>query len=218
MRRPHQRFDPERGYSFAAFAIPTILGELRRFCRDTTWAVHVPRGVQERALAVRAAGDCFSATYGRTPTVAELAEAVGSPVEDVIEALVAASNRSAVSLDAELEDAEDARPPSEQVGEIDPGFELVECLTTLEASMSALTISERRALRLRFGEDLALQQIAERLDVPPSHVSRLLDSGIAALRPAVESGPASPRRHCSQRRPRPHSAGRQQARSLEVAA
>ena len=177
-----RRFDPQRGCPFATYAVPTILGELRRFCRDTSWTLHVPRGAQERILAVRRAGDAVTAARGRTATVAEVADELGWDRETVLEALVAASTRSTIPLETEVGDAADPCQLIEFVGDVDPGFELVESLTALEESMGALTTAEKRVLRLRFEDDLKLHEVAARLALPESRVARLLASALHTLR------------------------------------
>lgn len=177
-----QRFDPARGTTFTTFAVPTILGELRRFCRDTGWSLHVSRGLQERILAVRRAGDAATASLGRTATVAETAEALGWDCEAVVDALLAGASRSTVPLEADPGESADPGPLVERLGDVDPGFELVESLTALEGSLGALTRAEQRVLRLRFEEDLTLTEIAARLDLPDNRVARLLASALRTLR------------------------------------
>lgn len=205
-----QRFDPERGYAVSTFAIPTILGELRRFCRDTGWSAHVPRGMQERVAAVRRAHDAIASTRGRTPSVPDIAGELGWPAEDVLDALVAASTRATIPFETDSDDAAESYSLAERLGELDPGFELVECLTSLESSLPALTFAQKRVLRLRFEEDLNVRQIARRLAVPDSQVSSLLSSTIATLRDemGVASEPQAdprpvPRRPQRRRKPDP---------------
>ena len=177
-----QRFDPARGCSFASFAVPTILGEIRRFCRDTSWSLHMPRGLQERILAVRRAADAVTAARGRTGTVAEVAAALGWERECVVEALLADSSRSTIPLETEIGDGTDPCPLADVLGEVDPAFELVESLAALEESMSALTRAEQRVLRLRFEEDLTLREVGSRLALRDGQVSQLLSSALRALR------------------------------------
>ncbi len=180
-----KRFDPDRGCTLATFAVPTILGELRRFCRDTAWTAHVPRGMQERIAAVRRAGDDAAAALGRTPTAADIASTLDWPVEDVLEALIAGSTRASVPLDREPDESAEGVPLVDRLGEPDPGFERVECLSALEKSMPALSRAEKQVLRLRFEDDLKLHAIGRRLDLTESQVSRLLASAIATLRAQV---------------------------------
>ena len=207
-----QRFDPERGCAFSTFAIPTILGELRRFCRDTSWTAHVPRGMQERVAAVHSAHDELASSRGRTPSVPDIAEALGWPAEDVLDALVAGSTRATIPFETESEDSTEFYSLTERLGDLDPGFELVECLSSLESSLPALTVTQKKVLRLRFEEDLNVRAIARRLDLPDSQVSRLLSSAIATLRemmgvapePPIERRGAArpPRRRRTKREPR----------------
>lgn len=201
-----QRFDPKRGCAFATFAIPTILGELRRFCRDTSWTAHVPRGMQERVAAVRSAHNATAATLGRTPSVSDVAKELGWPAEDVLDALVAGSTRATIPFETDPEDATELYSLTERLGDVDPGFELVECLSALESSLPALTFAQKKVLRLRFEEDLSVHAIARRLDVPDSQVSRLLSSAIATLREVMGVTPAEP--PSAQRRPSPAPRGR----------
>ncbi len=180
-----KRFDPDRGCTFKTFAVPTILGELRRFCRDTAWSAHVPRGMQEGIAAVRRAGDDAATRLGRTPTAADIANALDWPVERVLEALVAGSTRATVPLEQETDGWADAASLLDRLGGPDPAFERVECLSALEKSMPALSRAENQVLRLRFEEDLKIHAIARRLELSESHVSRLLASAIATLRRQV---------------------------------
>ncbi len=214
-----QRFDPERGCAFPTFAIPTILGELRRFCRDTSWTAHVPRGMQERVAAVRNAQDAIASTRGRTPSVPDIAGELGWPAEDVLDALVAGSTRATIPFETETEDSTEFYSLAERLGDLDPGFELVECLSALESSLPALTFAQKQVLRLRFEEDLNVREMARRLDVPDSQVSRLLSSAIATLREmmGVASEPPAERRRASRRpqgrrRRNPESRAREYAR------
>ena len=177
-----QRFEPQRGCPFVAYAVPTILGELRRFCRDSNSSVHVPRGMQERIVAVRRARDTATAARGRTVTVADLADELGCDCDSVAEALVAGSVQATVPLDREMGDAEDPSHLIDLVGDVDPGFERVEALAALEGSVGALTRDEQRVLRLRFGEDLSLRDVAARLSLSETQVSRLLASALRTLR------------------------------------
>jgi len=186
-----QRFDPARGCAFTTFAVPTILGELRRFCRETTWAVHVPRPVQERVRAVRQASDEFAATDGRAPTVAQLAEAICCEEAEVRDALEAARTLNPVSLDSSPGEDDDERVVvNEKLGSEEPGYELVDDLATIERALPALSTREKELLHLRFAEDLTQHEIASRMALPESRVARMLDTALERLR-----GHASPRRH-----------------------
>ncbi len=171
-----ERFDPDRGFPFQAFAIPTILGELRRHFRNCSWSVHVPRGVQERALELRDVERALSEENGRAPTVHELAQFMELSTEEVLDGLQALRGFAAVSLDVPRgsEPGDEAGSFIETVGEEDRRFELVELRTSLTGAMATLEPQQREMLRLRFFEELTQTQIAERLGVSQMQVSRLL--------------------------------------------
>jgi len=177
------RFDPERGVAFGSFAVPTILGELRRYLRDTAWPAHVPRSLQERVREVRSAVEDFVATHGRNPTVRELAFGVGCDDDEVVEALGVPSSLAVVPLDgpADRSDAQ-AASMADHIGVDDPGFERVECLTAIEKALPALTSAQKNVLRLHFGEDLTQRQIAGRLGISRSEVARDLGAAVSRLR------------------------------------
>jgi len=164
-----QRFDPGRGVEFPVFAIPTIIGELKRYRRDFAWSVRVPRGLQERALAVRRELNQLSSELGHDPTPAELAARCDLPVEEVIEACAAADARIAASLDHEL----GVNPVAIPAGE-DPGFGCVEERDVVGRAMRALPAREKRILALRFGQDLTQREIAQDVGISQIQVHRLL--------------------------------------------
>jgi RNA polymerase sigma-B factor len=178
-----RRFEPERGAAFASFAVPTILGELRRYLRDTAWPAHVPRSLQERVREVRSAAEEFSAVHGRNPTAGELAHDLGCEEEAVVEALGVASALGVVPLDGPAREREtSAGSVADQLGVEDPGFERVECLAAIEEALPALTAGQKTVLRLHFGEDLTQRQIAGRLGISRSEVARDLGDAVARLR------------------------------------
>jgi RNA polymerase sigma-B factor len=183
-----QRFDPARGTAFTSFAVPTILGELRRYRRDTAWAVRVPRTVQERVQAVRAAGDRLMAAHGRPPTARELADWIGCDEEDVVEALCAASSMTAVALDGPSGADDDAASVADQLGTADPGYEHVEDLATIEDALATLSPAEMTVLKLRFGDDLTQREIAGRLQLSRSEVARALKGAVERLQCVAVSG------------------------------
>jgi RNA polymerase sigma-B factor len=169
------RYDPERGVAFASYAVPTILGELKRYFRDTGWAAHVPRGAQERALKVEGAQRRLTAKTGRPPTFTELAQYTELSVEDVLDALEAAASHHAVSLDTPREDDEgDAGSLGDAFGTIDPGFALVDAGASIGAAACELTEREREVLALRFVADWSQAQIAAQIGVSQMQVSRIL--------------------------------------------
>jgi RNA polymerase sigma-B factor len=177
------RFDPARETAFSSFAVPTILGELKRHFRDKGWAVRVPRDLQELAVKVDRVADDMSRELGRAPTPVEIAERTGTTLEQVLEAREAAAAYRAVSLDRPRTDEEDDGDSyAESVGEEDPGFKIAEASATVERLMRVLSAREREVLRLRFQEDLTQSEIGARVGVSQMHVSRLIRQSIARLR------------------------------------
>jgi len=178
-----ERFDPDRGFAFSSFAVPTIVGELKRYFRDTAWALHVDRGAQERARKITDAQQKLSSRTGRMPTVDELAQYLEMSQEEVLDGLQTADAYGAVSLDAPLstEDDEDSSR-LDAIGEADQRLELVDDHATIFAAARHLPAREREILFLRFGEDLTQSEIAERVGVSQMQVSRLLRRSLHRLR------------------------------------
>ncbi|HUA75832.1 MAG TPA: SigB/SigF/SigG family RNA polymerase sigma factor [Solirubrobacteraceae bacterium] len=179
-----ERFDPERGFPFQAFAIPTILGELRRHFRNCSWSVHVPRGVQERALELRDVERILSDEYGRAPTVFELAQFMELSSDEVLDAMQALRGYGTISLDAPRgsEPGDEDGSFVETIGEDDRHFELVELRASLAEAMASLEPRQREMLRLRFFDELTQTQIAEKVGVSQMQVSRLLRRCLEDLR------------------------------------
>src|SRR5215218_3971081 len=187
------RFDPNRETAFSSFAVPTILGELKRHFRDKGWSVRVPRDLQELAVKVDRVGDQMSRELGRAPTPAEIAEAIGVSAEQVLEAREAAGAYRAVSLDRPRDDDdEDGTGIADAVGADDPGFSVAEDAATVERLMRVLGEREREVLRLRFEEDLTQSEIGVRVGVSQMHVSRLIRQSVARLRELAESDGREP--------------------------
>jgi RNA polymerase sigma-B factor len=181
------RFDPARETAFSSFAVPTILGELKRHFRDKGWSVRVPRDLQELAVKVDRVGDEMSRELGRAPTPTEIAERTGTTLEQVLEAREASSAYRAVSLDRpRTDDEEDGDSYADAVGAEDPGYRLAEASATVEKLMLVLSEREREVLRLRFEEDLTQSEIGSRVGVSQMHVSRLIRQSIARLREAAD--------------------------------
>ena len=168
------------GASFKAYAVPTIVGELRRHFRDTGWALHIPRSLQERARKLGIALNELSSKLGRSPTIAELAHSTGLSREDVIEGLEVRMAYDAAPLDAGSDDEDDAGWSS-RLGAEDDRFEMVELNVVLERTLRALPERERMLLHLRFSEDLSQSEIAQRVGVSQMHVSRLLRRAVERL-------------------------------------
>lgn len=176
------RYDVERGSGFTKYAVPTMLGELKRHFRDKGWSVHVPRATQELSLKVGEALGTLSGKLGRSPTPRDVAAALAVPVEDVLEAMEAATAYEAVSLDAPRPVAADEDwSYGDMLASEEPGYELVELGESLRPTLAALPLRERMILRLRFERDLTQAEIAERVGVSQMHVSRLLRRSLDRL-------------------------------------
>ncbi|MEV7617664.1 SigB/SigF/SigG family RNA polymerase sigma factor [Streptomyces sp. NPDC089799] len=183
------RFDPDRGVAFATLALPFIVGEIKRYFRDATWAVHVPRRLQELRTAMAKSQEALSVLLGRAPTAAELAADLGISEDEVLEGVVAANGYASESLDA----AADAdthpgtvrpgrRTLADTIGEEDPAMELFEDFATLGPLLARLDERARRILVMRFGEDMTQAQIGAELGISQMQVSRLLSRTLARLR------------------------------------
>jgi RNA polymerase sigma-B factor len=182
------RFDPGRETAFSSYAVPTMLGELKRHFRDHGWALHVPRGMQERVMAVDHAVRQLSREQGRSPSASEIARALDLSEEEVLEAMEAASAYEAVSLESHRYggDADDGATYAERVGEEDVRFDLVEYEASLAPALRALPERDRLVLHLRFGEDLTQAEIATRIGVSQMHVSRIIRRSLERLRAVAE--------------------------------
>jgi RNA polymerase sigma-B factor len=170
------RFDPERG-SFTGFAVPTILGEIRRHFRDRGWAMRVPRRLQELGRQVSEARELLTQKHGRSPTVQEIAQHLDADPDLVLEALDTASVYATVPLPSTPEEGEMA-----PLGFIDSGLELVEQRATLRPLLARLPARERTILALRFVRGMSQSQIAAEVGVSQMHVSRLITRSLAELR------------------------------------
>ena len=174
------RFDPERGLMFSSFAVPTILGELRRHLRDRTWRLHVPRDVRELSVALGPVAEALSGELGRSPTVDELASAHGVSAEAIREARQAADTQFGLSLD-EPAHADARESLAETLGGEDRELARAERVVVLESWLAALPERQREVLRLRFEEDLTQREIGERLGISQIQVSRLIRRSLAHL-------------------------------------
>lgn len=183
-----ERFRPEHGASFKAYAVPTIVGELRRHFRDTGWALHIPRSLQDRARRLGVALNDLSARLGRSPTIAELAASTGFSREEVIEGLEVRMAYDTSSLDATGQSDDEGWRA--RLGAEDDALERVEYSAVLERTMRALPERERMLLHLRFAEDLSQSEIARRVGVSQMHVSRLLRRAVTRLQSAAAADEA----------------------------
>ena len=170
-----ERFDPDRGVMLATYATPIVAGEIKRYLRDHAWAIKVPRGAKDLAIRIETALPDLSANLGRSPTIAEIAERVEAPPEDVIEAMEARSASVMSSLDqASDADGESDTPFSTFLGVEDAGFAEAEARATLQPALRRLTTRERRVLELRFGVGLSQAEIGREVGVSQMQVSRIL--------------------------------------------
>jgi RNA polymerase sigma-B factor len=178
-----ERFDLERQVAFSSYAVPTILGEIKRYFRDRTWSVRVPRDLQELALRVDRTVSELSLDLHRQPTVEQIAEKVGAEEEDVLEALEASGAYKATSLEAPRGSDEDGGDTlGDTLGTEEHGFALAEDRATIAHLMRSIAPREREVLRLRFAEDLTQAEIGERIGVSQMQVSRIIRQSVARLR------------------------------------
>jgi RNA polymerase sigma-B factor len=191
--RAIDRFDPDRGVTFPTFAVPTILGELKRYLRDTGWSVHVPRSVQELALRVERVSIDLGGELGRAPTPAEIADRIGAPVERVVEAVHAATARVAVSLDGPWPDPDGESPrPAHELPMTELGFETVENAEQLDGLLRILPARDRLILELRFRDDQQQARIGDIVGISQIQVSRAIRRAIDRLHAAAGATPHPP--------------------------
>ena len=179
------RFDPQRAVAFTSYAVPTIVGELKRYLRDYSWSVRVPRTLQELALRTQRESDRFAAEQGHAPTAGQLAQCLGVDVEQILEAREALGARRAATLERPREDADDERPVLE-LGVEEPGFAAADDAATIWQLAAVLSERDREVLRLRFEQDLTQAEIGERMGCSQMHVSRIL--GVALARMQAQAG------------------------------
>ena len=192
-------FDPGRGLAFTSYAIPTMVGELKRYARDTSWGMRVPRRLQERVLDVERTTSDLTGRLGRSPTTAEIAAELNTTTEEVLEAIEAGSNHALESLDMRLTMDGDSGTRLDTVGGVDPRYELVEDANAIAPALRALPAREREILALRFGQELPQSEIARRLGISQMHVSRLLRRTLDELGKEVEERALASWCSCSSR-------------------
>ena len=174
------RFDPQRPVAFSSFAVPTIVGELKRYFRDYGWSVRVPRPLQELALRVQRDSDRFASEHGHAPTAGQLAQRLGVDVEQILEAREAVGARRAASLERPPDGADDERPVHE-LSVDDPGFAAAEDAATISRLTAVLSERDREILHLRFEQDLTQSEIAAQIGCSQMHVSRILQRAISRM-------------------------------------
>jgi RNA polymerase sigma-B factor len=182
-----ERFDLEREVEFSTYATPTIVGELKRHFRDKGWAVRVPRRLQELHLELTKVVGFLGQELGRSPTVAELAEAASISEEEVLEGLEIAQAYNFTSLDAPIDTSDGGTTSfADQLGTEDEHLEYLEYRASLAPEMAKLPERERRILYLRFFKGMTQSEIADKLGISQMHVSRLLNRTLMSLREALE--------------------------------
>jgi RNA polymerase sigma-B factor len=181
-------FDLSRDVRFSSYATPTVLGEIKRHFRDRTWALRVPRGMQELALEIARARDRLTRELGRSPNVQELADALDVPFEEVLQTIQSQDARRTRSLD---EPVGEDMTLADSVGATDADLARAELRALLDDAFTTLSARDREVLRLRFEEDLTQTEISERVGVSQMQVSRLIRQSLARLRMAIERSPRS---------------------------
>jgi RNA polymerase sigma-B factor len=181
------RFDVERGVFFRTYAVPTIVGEIKRHFRDRAWAVHVPRRLKELNQTLSSLIESMSAQLKRSPTIAELAEAAGAEEEEVVEALESGRAYTAESLAAPAEEGSEL-DRMQTLGVVEEAFERTEDQHLLATGLDALEARDRRIIRLRFYDGLTQTQIANELGISQMHVSRLIRRALETMREELERG------------------------------
>ncbi|MDQ0840706.1 SigB/SigF/SigG family RNA polymerase sigma factor [Streptomyces sp. V1I6] len=179
------RFDLEREVEFASFALPTVIGEIKRFFRDSSWSVRVPRRLQELRIDLAKALDVLEQRLGRRPTTTELAAYLHVSEEEVVEGERASNGYTAQSLDATVNDEDASNSVTRRLGIDDPAFDIIDSLEALKPLIATLDERDRLILSLRFREELTQSEIGERLGISQMHVSRLLARILEKLRAGV---------------------------------
>ncbi|WP_328399861.1 RNA polymerase sigma factor SigF [Streptomyces sp. NBC_00390] len=179
------RFELSRGVEFPTFAMPTIIGEIKRFFRDTSWSVRVPRRLQELRIELAKAGDELSQQLDRAPTAGELAERLGISRHEVAEGMAASNAYTASSLDAQPEEDDSESALADRIGYEDHGLEGIEYVESLKPLIAGLPPRDRKILSLRFVANMTQSEIGEELGISQMHVSRLLTRTLVKLRKAL---------------------------------
>ncbi|QPP05777.1 SigB/SigF/SigG family RNA polymerase sigma factor [Streptomyces bathyalis] len=182
-----RRYDPDRGSAFESFAVPTIVGEVKRHFRDHMWGLHVPRRVQELRNRVRTSRRELSLTMGESPSVAQIAEHARMSEEDVLVGMEALESYSTLSLDAELPGADDGYSLADTLGRAEPGFDNVVYRESVKPRLERLPERERRILYMRFFCDMTQTNIADQLGISQMHVSRLISRTCDRLQHEVDA-------------------------------
>ena len=183
------RFDPDRGVQFPTFAMPTVVGEIKRYFRDKGWAIRVPRRLQELRMQISAATAELTQSLGRSPTPRELAETIGCTVEEIVEGIESSNAYSTLSLDAADDSGEDGGVSMlEMIGIDDEALDHIEIRESIKPLLEALPAREKKILLLRFFKNRTQSEIAEEIGVSQMHVSRLLSRTLDQLRVSLQEG------------------------------
>jgi RNA polymerase sigma-B factor len=180
------RYEADRGVEFSGFAIPTIVGELKRHFRDRTWSIRVPRRLQELRMAIVGANNALTPTLGRSATVADIADYLKVSEEEVLEGLEGAQAYSATSLSTPINE-DSGRELADTLGGEDDGFALAEARVALEPAWASLDEREQKIVTLRFYGNLTQSEIAEQVGISQMHVSRLLTKALAKMRRQIDA-------------------------------
>jgi RNA polymerase sigma-B factor len=186
------RYDPERGLAFTTFAVPTIIGELKRYFRDLGWATYIPRGVKDRAVKIERIANEMTGTLGRAPTVEELAQRTETSIEDVLDALEASACHHTSSLHTPLRRGESTTTIADSIGANDPRIDSIEATASIAAAAQRLRARDRQVVALRFEYDCTQTEIAQLLGISQMQVSRMLRRALTQLQSSLE--PDSPAR------------------------
>lgn len=190
-----ERYDPDHGAAFSSFAVPTMEGEIRRYFRDATWSVRLPRDLQERAVRIEREREQLTNDFGRNPTARELAERIGCTIEEIIDASEASQARASDSFDRPLQaENGDRETLAERLGYEDGGFAAAEATATLDVLIGSLPERDRLVLRLRLREDLTQAEIGRIVGCSQMHVSRILRTALKQLSDSAAGPPHDPRR------------------------
>jgi RNA polymerase sigma-B factor len=181
------RFELSRGVEFPTFAMPTIIGEIKRFFRDTSWSVRVPRRLQELRLDLAKTSDELAQRLDRAPSVGELADALGITREEVVEGMAASNAYTASSLDAQPEEDDGGSEATlaDRIGYEDHGIEGIEYIESLKPLIAGLPQRDRQILSLRFVANMTQSEIGDELGISQMHVSRLLTRALDYLRERI---------------------------------
>ncbi|GAA4724866.1 RNA polymerase sigma factor SigB [Brevibacillus fulvus] len=184
-----RRYDPEYGYGFESFAIPTIVGEIKRYIRDKTWSVHVPRRIKERTPQLKRTVDELTIVLQRSPQIAEIAQKMGITEEEVLETMEMGRSYHALSIDVELDADQDGGTITllDQIGEVDGGYHQIEQTLMLGKVLTQLSEREKEIIQLTFYDNLSQKQVGDLLGISQMHVSRLQRRALAKLRVALHN-------------------------------